>query len=242
MKFENTYRVGAREININNEISNYGILSFLEDIASLHSDSVGYGVKDIYVKKRAWILMDWHLNVKKRARFGDVIKIKTWAIASEKPSYHTYRGFEVTDIQDNIIATAITRWVFLDLEKSKICKVDENILSLYKPEPIDLNEINKIQKLNQPNEYSSIFEYTANRFDIDVNLHMHNLNYLNLAYEALPDEIYNGTELNNVHIMYKHQIKLKDKVKCFYSYNDNSHYITIKSQDEKTMHSIIKIW
>ena len=224
MKFENTYRVGAREININNEISNYGILAFLEDVASLHSDSVGYGVKDIYVKKRAWILMDWHLNVKKRVRFGDVIKIKTWAIASEKPSYHTYRGFEVTDIQDNIIATAITRWVFLDLEKGKICKVDENILSLYKLEPIDLNEINKIQKLNQPNEYSSIFEYTANRFDIDVNLHMHNLNYLNLAYEALPDEIYNGKELNNVHIMYKHQIKLKDKVKCFYSYNDNSHY------------------
>ena len=71
MKFEKAYTVGAREIGISNKLTNYGMLAFFEDVASNHSDSVGYGVKDISTKKRAWILMDWKLEVIKRPSFGD---------------------------------------------------------------------------------------------------------------------------------------------------------------------------
>ena len=71
---------------------------------------------------------------------------------------------------------------------------------------------------------------------------MHNLNYLRLAYETLPEEIYNQKEVNNVRIMYKHQIKLKDKVKCFYASENGKHTITIKSEDENILHAIIELW
>ena len=40
--------------------------------------------------------------------------------------------------------------------------------------------------------------------------------------------------------MYKKEIKLYDTIKCFYSFDDNFHYITIKSEDEKILHGIIK--
>ncbi len=242
MKFENIYRIGAREIGRSNKITNYGILAFLEDVASLHSDSVGYGVKDIETKKRAWLLMDWNLNVKQRPGFGEELKVKTWAVSPEKISYHTYRAFEVFDKNDNIVATAISKWVFFDTEAKKICKVDDEILSLYNPEAVSQEEIEKIDRLKEQENISSISEYKIRRSDIDVNNHMHNLNYLNLAYEALPNEIYNGEELNNVHIMYKHQIRPDASVKCFYSYDGNSHFVVIKSEDEKVLHSIIKLW
>ena len=47
---------------------------------------------------------------------------------------------------------------------------------------------------------------------------MHNLNYLLLAYETLPQEIYDSSECNNIEIMYKKAIMLGDSIKCFYSY------------------------
>ena len=71
---------------------------------------------------------------------------------------------------------------------------------------------------------------------------MHNLNYLLLAYETLPQEIYDSSECNNIEIMYKKSIMLGDSIKCFYSYFNNAHYITIKSEDEKCLHSIIKLY
>lgn len=39
MKFEQDFKIGIREIGLENEITNYGILSFLEDIATYHSDT-----------------------------------------------------------------------------------------------------------------------------------------------------------------------------------------------------------
>ena len=43
MKFEREYYVGIKDVGLNNKMSNYGILSCLEEIASSHSDKVGYG-------------------------------------------------------------------------------------------------------------------------------------------------------------------------------------------------------
>ena len=74
---------------------------------------------------------------------------------------------------------------------------------------------------------------------------MHNLNYLDLAYEALPEDIYNQTlknNFNNIEIMYKTSIRLGDTSKCLYSFENDKHIITIKSLDDKALHCIINLW
>lgn len=242
MKFEQTFVVGAREMGLKNKLTNYGMLSFLEDIASKHSDSVGYGVKDIDTRKRAWLLMDWELEVFKRPSFGENVHVKTWATLLTKPTYHVYRNFVIYNEQEELIATATSKWVFFDVENNKISKIDNDIISMYNPEGDTIEAEQKLTKIKEPASYESIFEYQVRRSDIDINKHMHNLNYLNLAYEALPEDIYNTDELNNVRIMYKHQIKPDDKVRCFYAKEEDKHYVTIKSLDEKTLHAIVELW
>ena len=49
---------------------------------------------------------------------------------------------------------------------------------------IDIKK-SEFDKINEPNEYQFKMEYTVRRADIDVNNHMHNLNYIELANEAL---------------------------------------------------------
>ena len=85
------------------------------------------------------------------------------------------------------------------------------------------------------------FTYKVNRFDIDINKHMHNLNYINLAYEALPEEVYENEEFNVVRISYKKEVKLGDILICKYKKENQKHVIVIKSEDEKTLHAIIEL-
>ena len=115
-------------------MSNYGILSCLEEIASSHSDKVGYGVNDIESKKKVWLLMDWKLKVIERPEYGSKIKVETWARPIEKRPFSTYRDFKMFN-NGKISAIGTSKWILFDLETNKIAKITEDIIDLYKPEP-----------------------------------------------------------------------------------------------------------
>lgn len=78
---------------------------------------------------------------------------------------------------------------------------------------------------------------------MDFNGHMHNLYYLDLAYEVLPNEVYAKRPFDNFRIDYKKEIKYKDTVKCKYAFVNNKNIITIcKAEEEEVVHSIIELW
>ena len=102
-------------------------------------------------------------------------------------------------------------------------------------------EENSLDKVKIPEEFSNTIKYEVIRKDIDINKHMHNLYYLDLAYEALPDEIYNKRPFDYVRITYKKEIKLGEKVNCKYVEQDGKYVIVIKSEDETVIHAIVEL-
>ena len=240
MKFERNFTVGVKDVGRGNRITNYAFLSFLEEIASYHSNLCGYGVNDVETKGKAWILMDWKLRVFKRPKYAEVINIKTWARPIEKHVFYTYRDFEVF-CGDKLVAIATSKWVLLDVTSKKITKITDEIFSEYSSEDTKVFEEEEIPKLKESKEKSLNLIYEVKRADIDMINHMHNLNYLSLAYETIPEESYFGKEKSNVHIMYKHQILLGEKVKCYYVKQDEKEIITLKSEDDKILHAIIEL-
>ena len=120
-------------------------------------------------------------------------------------------------------------------------EVTENIINAYKPEKKTVFEENSLDKVKIPEEFSNTIKYEVIRKDIDINKHMHNLYYLDLAYEALPDEIYNKRPFDYVRITYKKEIKLGEKVNCKYVEQDGKYVIVIKSEDETVIHAIVEL-
>ncbi len=240
MKFEKEYYVEIKDIGLKNKMTNYAFLSKLEEIASDHSNTVGYGAKDIEEKKKAWLLMDWKLKVIERPGYNQKLKIKTWARPIEKQPFFTYRDFEIFEGEKRV-AIATSKWILFDLETNRIGKITDDIIKLYHPEKECVFEESDIAKIKEETEIGQAISYEVKRSDIDINKHMHNLNYLQLAYEALPEDIYFGEEKNNVRIMYKHQILLGDKVKCYYINSNGKDIITIKSEDDRVLHSIVEL-
>ena len=51
-----------------------------------------------------------------------------------------------------------------------------------------------------------------------------------MAYEILPDDIYNNKVFNNIRIVYKKEILYGEKVECYYEEQNNKYIITAKSQ------------
>ena len=240
MILDNEYTVKLSEIGKGNKVTNKAILSYLEDIGGIHSNQAGYGIFEIEETHLSWILLGWKLQVIRRPKYTEKIKIKTWSKGVVK--LYTYREFEVYDEQENLIIKASSKWVLLDIEKGKIVRIEPELMAKYEPESNkEVFSIEEFNKIKEPEEYQYEKSYTVRRADIDVNNHMHNLNYIELANEALPEDVYRGALFNDVRIEYKKEIKLGETINCKYTFRDDKHIIVVKSEDETVLHAIIEM-
>ncbi len=238
--FEYKYKVGINYVNDKAVITNPGMLSILEDVACKHSDTVNFGIKDIPIIQLSWVLLAWKIKILKRVSYGTVLTARTWARPSQK--FYTYRDFEVLDESGEVVCIATSKWALINLAKSSIEKITDDIFLRYNPEDRAVFEEADIEKLSEPLLTTPTYFYTTQRRDIDINKHMNNINYLYLAYETLPFEIYTAEECNNIIITYKKGMKLGDTAKCFYNFSENAHFVTIKSEDDSHLHALIKLW
>lgn len=238
MFVEHSFFIGLRDINKNKKLSNTSLLSYLEDVACMHSEIAGYGISNMDKIKRTWILLSWKIKIIKRPNFGEIIKAKTWSRKIDK--FYAFRDFSIYNSNNELIAIATSKWIFIDMENGKIVKVTEEVAEKYKQENISVFE-GEGEKLEEPKDYTNKINYLITKSMIDVNNHLHNIYYLDIAKEVLPDEISLLNEPNEFEVMYKHEVKLGDKVKVMYSNYNDYHYVTIKSQDEQTIHSIIRL-
>jgi len=237
---EQNYRVSVANVGISGLITNMGILSIFEDIACKHSDIAGFGINDIPSKHLSWVLLAWKVHILKRVHYGTNLRVCTWSKKHSK--FQTCRDFEAYDENGELVCIASSKWVLIDTNKSSITRITDDIIDKYEPESKNVFENPEIEKIEEPTSFSSCYTYQTLRRDIDVNNHMHNLNYLDVAYEALPDNVYTSGECDHIEIMYKKGIRFGDTVKCFYSYESPNHYITMKSEDEKSLHAIVRLY
>ncbi len=233
---EQKFKIGFRDTNNTAFLSMKGLLGFLEETGGIHSDIAGYGYNNIEKNKATWILLSWKAHMIKYPKYAETITVKTWARTTSK--IHTLRDFEVYDEQNELVAIASSKWVLVNTETKKIQKISEDVISHYAPEDKHVFE-KDIEKLIEPTTFTHEYNYKVRRCDIDINKHMHNLYYVDLAFETLPIEVYSSTTFSDIEVMYKKAVLLGEEVKCLYTYENGTHIVTIKSSDEKDLHAII---
>lgn len=238
MIFKHEFYIGLKDINNKKELKNKSMLEFLENIACMHSDLVGLGMNDINKTGITWVLLDWKFEIMKRPCYGDKLEIHTWTHYTKV--FYSYRDFEVY-VNGVLYAKATSKWLLLNINTLKPERIKPELISKYEPEKRgSVFDINGLEKLNEQESYNLEKQYEVKRSDIDINGHMHNLNYLDVVYEMLSDEDYTN-EPNQVRITYKKEIKLGDSVKCLYKKQENNHYFVLKSMDNKIIYAIIEM-
>ena len=240
--FEDTYTTSFAQTGIHDVLTNKSILSILENIAGRHSSYVHFTFTDISKYNLTWVLLNWKLKVLKRIGGEENIRIQTWGRLVTK--IFVLRDFKVFNEKGELCAIATSKWCLVDTTKGKIAKMPDNLQEIYGGfHDESVFGITDVPKLAQPTSTPIAADtYKIRRFDLDLNKHVHNLNYLNIAYELLPEDVYDGEELNNVEILYKRELKYGDIVKS-YLYKDNDVYtVVLKSQDDSLLHSIIKLY
>lgn len=234
--FEAKFKIGFWNIDSENKITTRSIIQFMQEGAGMHSHLVGYGLDN---PNCSWVILNWKLKVFSRPSWGNTITIKTWPRVIEK--FYSYRDFEAFDENGKLIAISTSKWILVNPTNLSISKITPEMVDAYGIYDKKVFEEDMEEKINIPEQLDLIYSYTIQKRDIDTNHHVNNLNYIDFAIEALPEEVYINNSISNIEIIYKKQILYKDTIKVYYSFKNNTHIITIKNVQDSIVHAIIKI-
>lgn len=238
MIFKEKFKMKLNDINKNEQIKNKALFECLENIAARHADSINHGIKDIPNIGTTWILLCWQLKVIKRPRYGDILEIHTWARGANK--CFTYRDFEIY-VNGKKCVVAASKWLLVDIKKGRPTRVGDEIIQKYQPEyGKSVFGIDDFDKLKELDKYDSKKKFLIRKSDIDINGHMHNLNYLDIVDEILNDEEFEK-EFNFVRIDYKKEIKIDDKIEILKRVEGDKYCFLIKNIDTDVVHAIIEM-
>ena len=205
-----------------------------------------YPPSSIDKTKRTWILLSWKVRMFKRPKMNETVTVETWSRLIEK--FYAYRDFKVYDTNKNLVAIATSKWIYIDIENGRIVKVTDEVSSCYESENVsvfDEKEFADDIKLKEPeSEIINEIDFKITRNLFDINNHVHNIYYMDIAKEALPEDVYLNNEFNDFEIMYKKEIKASKEtnniVKVYYTKEDDKHFVSIKTDD--LLHAIIRLY
>lgn len=224
-----SYQTVIEDFSKDGNLKIEAILKILENSGNVHSDKANDNNLERTQQKHAWVLTDWKIQINEYPKYGDKIYCKTWS-QSVTQTFNISRDFELY-CNDKLVAIGTTRWVVLDLDTNRLCKIDKSIIEKYEPEEKSVFSEAKIEKIPTPDSFENEVSIQIRRNDIDFNAHVHNLTYLDYAQEAFPYSVYSTQNFKNIRITYKAPVKINEKIVAKYAFFQDNHIVFIYNTD-----------
>jgi medium-chain acyl-[acyl-carrier-protein] hydrolase len=194
-----SFAVRSYEVDAFNELSVPALWGYLQEVAGLSAERLGFGVRRCLDAGFTWVLARQRLEISRAARFGEGVEIETWPNGTERIA--AFREF-VVRCGGEEIARATSTWFLLDLKSRRpvdpAAALDSAFPRARGPSVVALPGT----KL-QPLESAEIERPFAVRFaDIDLNWHVNNVSYVQWLLEAVPKETWHERRPSTVDAQY----------------------------------------
>lgn len=229
MIIEFDYQPALEDFRNNQEMELRAILKLFENTGNKHSDLTGDGILNRTQNGTAWVLTDWKVEIKRYPKYGEKIVAKTWTEPANA-LFTSTRDFEIW-CNGELTVIATTRWAILDLTTGRPAKISPELHAKYNPEDKKTFQESKLERIAIPEKFDIEKEIIQRRVDIDFNNHVHNLVYLDYAFETIPEELFNNREFKHLRISYKLQLQYGEPTTCKYALIDGKHNFNIYGKE-----------
>lgn len=212
MSFSAVFRPGMEDLRAGLLVRNRSLLRFCEDTAGFHSDSAGIGLAGLDGMGSAWVLLAWNLAVTERPRYGTELTVTTWV--RETNRVHCWRDFLIRDPDGRLLAEAASRWIIVRKEDHAILPIPPSVSGVFPPEPAGSLAGWKARRLPEMTEPEEETTRMIDRSRTDMLGHLHNLGYLDLAEDMIPEALGDPGLIDAVTLRFKNEVRAGEKVSC----------------------------
>ena len=238
---EKEYEIKYYEQNVLGNLKESSLLNFLQDIATISAEKLGFGPTYVFEHNYAWVVLKYHIEIYKELKNLEKLYIKTESRGTTK--LYAFRDFELYSQDRTMLASVVSAWALIDMETRRVLPM-QTALNFVKPfekreDDLDYEKIDALSRIDFQKEFEVRFE------DIDVNRHANNCNYIVWALEAMDSEFRLKYRPEVIDIKYKKELKQGDIVlscvQCEQNTNNPVTLHSIKSKSTLDEITILKI-
>lgn len=228
-------RVSYADIDQSRNLSLTGAMRMMQEAAVIHSDLSGYSVMDVERTGVVWMLIQWRVKLYRKVAWNTPVNVETWPQTMERLTSN--RCFRIILSTGEVVAAAESSWVLVSAETGNVMRIPLDIVAAYDLIPDGVFE-DTCEKLSQKTG-QEICSFRVLRRDLDTNLHVNNLVYLDYALETLPIDT-EISDFSEVIVRYHKQLLLGDEVHCYLQQSDRDCLIQICGDDPRHLHCTVK--
>jgi len=218
-------RVRFSETDPDKKLSITGLMNYLQDCSIFQSEDVGAGFSYMDQTKKSWLLSAWNVEVLRRPDVAEEITICTWPY--DFKGIYGLRNFAIKDAEGNYLVKADSCWFLTSMETGRPVKpTAEDIAPYPTVEPrIEMDELPR--KIALPAEMTEVGRLSVMKHHLDVNLHVNNVQYVDIACEVLPE----SCEICGIRAEYKKAAVLGDEIVLKCAEEDGTYLISLCAED-----------
>ena len=237
MIYEQKVLVRGQDVNDEKKITNKALLELFSNITMMHAFEAGHNT-DEGISPVSWIVLGWNMQVYSRPKMFQPIVVSTWV--SSFTRVRANREYMICDEAGNIVAKAVAQWAAMDGFKDTFLRLTPELMEVFGPEPERCNFPEyRFPETKQPDiPVCKSEKVKAYRLMMDYNGHLHNSEYLNLADQIYPEQVYRHM-FDHVEVVYKKQVLPDETVLLEYACEHGRHIVTVKSPDSGDLHAVI---
>jgi len=184
------------------------ICNYLQEAASNQARSLGCAVDQIVPRGLTWVISRIHLRMERYPRWREQITIETWPSAVQ--GRFALRDFVLSDGNGERLGVATSSWLVIDIEKRRPVVMPEIMALLPAQEIRALDD--PFPKLPEPESPDFAKEYSVRLSDLDPNMHVNNVKYVEWGLETIPTRFWRRSRLADIEISFKAESLYGDEV------------------------------
>ena len=213
------FRILSSDVDLTRRIRLSTLFSKLQEAAIAHTIELGVTRERTLDRGLLWTVTQYRLNVQRLPEYDSLVTLLSWP----GKTMHLYfpRYFRLQDEKGQVLADAVSLWVLLGVATRPLVFPEDHGIEI--PEEVTGHELPLPGRLPRE-EVTFSHSFTVPYSYVDLNGHMNNARYYDLAQDILPEEVRSRKPLT-LSSEYIGEARLGDTLSAGYALSENACYV-----------------
>jgi acyl-ACP thioesterase len=241
--WKETYQIRSYEVDCHHRLSVLAMFNFMQEVASRHAEALGVSIQQLLSENYTWLLSRLKIKIVSFPVWKDRIQIRTWPSGARR--LFALRDFEIQNKDHQVVATAVSAWLVLDVQKHRPVRIGPFVERL---KPLEGDHIlpDTLDKLPGLALQTHEKKLVVRHRDLDINQHVNNVSFVEWLVESVPVRVLNTSVLAELEINFLAEAFYEDHVLAAChpvdSQNTSFHHSLIRQQDGQELVRARTMW